>query len=109
MTTTEALPQYSDIPGLSGIGYEQLVKTRQELHKEKYRIDKELKETNTIIKDFMEGCECPKVAVNGLMVQIVQSRSSRIDKKELLTRGVDPTVIDESTKVTEYSFVKVTA
>jgi len=108
MTTTEMLPQHTDIPGLKGIGLESLVKQRQALHLEKHRIDKELKDTNTIIKDFMEGCDCPGVAVNGLVVTIVQSRSSRIDKKELLTRGVDPTVIADSTKVTAYSYVKVT-
>jgi len=108
MTTTEMLPQHTDIPGLMGIGLDSLVRHRQDLHQEKHRIDKELKEYNTIIKDFMEGCDCPGVAVNGLIVKIVQSRSSRIDKKELLTRGVDPTVIDESTKVTAYSYVKVT-
>ena len=109
MTTTEMLPQHTDIPGLKGIGLDTLVKERQKLHLEKARVEKELKEYNSVIKDFMEGCDCPGVAVNGLIVTIVQSRSSRIDKTELLTRGVDPTVIADSTKVTAYSYVKVVA
>ena len=108
METTKLLPQYTDIPGLSNIGYDNLVATSRELRLEKSRIEKELKDTNTIIKDFMEGCECPEVMVNGLKVAVIQSRSSRIDKKELLARGVDPIAISESTKTTEYSFIKVT-
>jgi len=89
------------------IGLDFLVTARQALHAEKARIEKELKQHNTVIKDFMEGCGCPEVMVNGLKVAVIQSRSSRIDKKELLARGVDPIAISESTKTTEYSFIKV--
>jgi len=107
MTTTEMLPQHTDIPGLKGIGFETIIKQRQDLHLQKGRIEKALKEHNTIIKDFMEGCQIPEVMVQGLKVAVVQSSSSRIDKKELLARGVDPTIIGESTKVTGYSYIKI--
>ena len=108
METTKLLPQYTDIPGLSNIGYEGIVDNIQELSTEKSRIEKELKQYKTIAKDLMEGCEVQEVMVTGRKVLVVQSSSSRIDKKELLARGVDPIAISESTKTTEYSFIKVT-
>jgi len=104
---TLAISQYTEHPELANIGLEDLVANHRELKAAKSNIEKEYKESSDLIKDCLEGAGVELVMVKDLKLALVSSSNSRIDKKELLARGVAPDVIAESTKVVNYSYLKV--
>jgi len=102
------LIKHTDIPFLTTNSFEDVIRLRQETHAKFKSIKGELDELNKEVLQIMLAANVKAVAVGELIVKVIDSSSSRIDKNKLLDYGVEPTIISESTVRTEYSYLKVT-
>jgi|SRR6267142_5272113 len=101
-------PEAVEVFGRRYKRFTQLVGELRAANEVKKQAEAESKRLNGELQVMWADVDAKTVMDEGARVTLVQSSSSHISKEKLLEAGVLATVIRDCTKISSYSFVKVT-
>lgn len=106
--TKETIPDFREVM-VEPTEFSHLVEDRLRIKAEIAELEAQLKEVDNDITSSLTEANEPRVQYGDYKVGIIESQRSTLSKERLVELGVPVSIVQQATKVTKFTFIRVDA